>query len=132
LQRDFFSEILNHTKIHSTHHTPPPILLPDLPPRTHALFLLLWPPSAFFFHLFATMSNIVIRKILFGATTRFPWATLHGDKELYSDFMILLLRAQFFCANIRFINFSLQFLSSQNNLGFYYRDRDGKLSVKEL
>nr|XP_025682410.1 uncharacterized protein LOC112783603 isoform X2 [Arachis hypogaea] len=41
----------------------------------------LWPPSAFFFHLFATVSNIVIREILLGATTRLPRTTLHGYKE---------------------------------------------------
>ncbi|XP_072052225.1 uncharacterized protein [Arachis hypogaea] len=67
-------------------HTPLPILLPEPPPRPHALLLLLWPPSAFFFHLFATVSNIVIREILLGVTTRLPRTTLHGYKELGRNF----------------------------------------------
>ncbi|XLV03174.1 hypothetical protein S245_017511, partial [Arachis hypogaea] len=62
-------------------HTPLPISLPEPPPRPHALLLLLWPPSAFFFHLFTTMSNIVIREILLRATTRLPWETLHAYEE---------------------------------------------------
>ncbi|RYR39091.1 hypothetical protein Ahy_A09g044518 isoform A [Arachis hypogaea] len=55
---------------------------PEPPPCPHALLLLLWPPSAFFFHLFATVSNIVIREILLGATTKLPLTTLHGYKEV--------------------------------------------------
>ncbi|XLR47929.1 hypothetical protein S83_032589, partial [Arachis hypogaea] len=51
------------------------------PPRPHALLLLIWPPSVFFFHLFATVSNIIIREILLGATTRLPQTTLHDYKE---------------------------------------------------
>ncbi|XLU60797.1 hypothetical protein S245_020006, partial [Arachis hypogaea] len=54
---------------------------PGASPRLHALLLLLSPPSTFFFRLFATVSNIVIREILLGATTRLSRATLHGYKE---------------------------------------------------
>ncbi|XP_072088932.1 uncharacterized protein [Arachis hypogaea] len=32
------------------------------------------------------MSNIVIREILLGATTRLPWTILHGYKELGQNF----------------------------------------------
>ncbi|XLR08994.1 hypothetical protein S83_036932, partial [Arachis hypogaea] len=62
-------------------HTPPPISLSEPPPHPHALLLLLWPSSAFYFHLFAIVSNIVIREILLEATTGLPWTTLHGYKE---------------------------------------------------
>ncbi|XLR69081.1 hypothetical protein S83_019753, partial [Arachis hypogaea] len=59
----------------------------SLPPRPHVLLLILWPPSAFFFHLFATVSNIVICEILLGATTRLSRATLRGYKELGQNFV---------------------------------------------
>ncbi|KAL4396928.1 hypothetical protein AHAS_Ahas01G0140900 [Arachis hypogaea] len=55
---------------------------PEPPLRPHTLLLLIWPPSAFFFHLYATVSNIVIREILPGATTKLPRTTLHGYKEV--------------------------------------------------
>ncbi|RYR67484.1 hypothetical protein Ahy_A03g013866 [Arachis hypogaea] len=64
-------------------HTPSPISLPEPPPHPHVLLLLLWPLSASFFHLFATVSNIVIREILLGATTRLSRATLHSYKEAH-------------------------------------------------
>ncbi|RYR51157.1 hypothetical protein Ahy_A06g026204 [Arachis hypogaea] len=103
---------------------------PGASPRLHALLLLLSPPSTFFFRLFATVSNIVIREILLGATTRLSRATLHGYKEVYSDFIILLLRAQFFCLALEDLYHLIKkAVSIKKHLERNRKDKDSKFKL---